>query len=748
MNENILQMLKLLRDKLPSDSLIGESNAKSDLYDYLAEKLVEEKDNLKKVEDLRTLESEELNKIANQFENIRDEFLIERAELESTEQSSRLYQKDASLASIKVEILTKRLNVETDEERKKEIQAQLDEAKEDYEKNSAWAKESDENVNKIREKVQNLEKDLKRLQERYRTEMNLEVSEYAKKYEETLKKRREEVDKTRGKLGYLNITKDLDSLIDDYENGRTTDAEVNYRMRFLQNQLQDSNIRTMLNYIDEEQRNLSEEEVNILSEEASELRNKLSDDNNYILSEEEYQKELNTLNREYNNISKRYVNAYRNVEDTQAKINDILSNTTLEGHLKDIAEKERVKLERLLSKQREKMSNLNQQLIDKENEIDKFKSYHGTINEEEKAKDAEKLSELDNRVRELRYFNVLDPLSIDERINSILKATKAEDENLSDFITPIEEPEEIIEKPTLDVDEDDEIEPEFPIIKEEDMDLGEPPVNDPEKIKGVREPKEGLKLKNIWKKAKVWVLIILAVLGIGSTGLKVKKHLDKVNDEKEIQEIVNSILTNETLEKLQATIQKCKDVDSSLYTQDSYKVMMDKVNFVEILIKNDALTEDKAVKYIDELEDLYSKLVQINKIEKDDTDKSEDIKNPVTSETNNDNKDDKDDKTNYLGDNEQIILMPGDSVQTPFGSVDYYGSQWDNKGNEIGKTQIDIKDGQGIVKDDDLVTQKTLDNAPSSSQMENEIVWDSQIDSNWAENFNFDDLSNGQGLGM
>ena len=191
---------------------------------------------------------------------------------------------------------------------------------------------TEESITKIRDEISRLESSRRRLEKRLETERELEKENYVSRYESKVAQRTKEADMLRGKLGYLNINGILDSLIDDYEDGRTNEEEVNYRMHILKGQLQDDNIRNMMNLLSAEQRSLINDQISSMEEERNTLRSKLYDDSSYIMSEEEYNNNLGELNRSLDKATRKYENANRRLDDTESKLDNLRRSSNLEGH--------------------------------------------------------------------------------------------------------------------------------------------------------------------------------------------------------------------------------------------------------------------------------------------------------------------------------------------------------------------------------------------------------------------------------
>ena len=736
--EEILQMLKLLREKLPSEALIGDENSKSEFYDDLARKAVLANDKLKKTIDLEDITSEEIERISRELEDVNDELEIQRNELTSQGYTKRLYESDSFREYNKAQILQRRYGKETDEKKKLDIKNELDEAKKASKDNRDWALETEESIVKIRDEISRLESSRRRLEKRLETERELEKENYVSRYESKVAQRTKEADMLRGKLGYLNINGILDSLIDDYENDRTNEEEVNYRMHILKGQLQDENIRNMLNLLSAEQRGLINDQISSMEDERNTLRSKLYDDISYIMSEEEYNNNLSELNRSLEKATRKYENANRRLDDTESKLDSLRSSGNLEGHSKDVIEKETKRLERVWDKQNKDVQDRLNELKEIRRKINALDNSYGKVDEVQKNYDINRLKELDNQIRENKYFNVLDPLSIDERIDKIIDATKEvedvydnsskplEKSNLDEEQKPndehkAEEEHKLEEEQKPDVS----VEPVFPKLSNDDLDIGLDPSKDPNLIKDIRDPKPNLlaKLKKIWNRAKAWILGAIALAGVAGAGTMIYKHMEenKTDDLDKVDKVIEDTtkeidLTQKTLEELNDLINKCKAVDPVDYTDESYSKMLTKLNEVETLLNNGLLDNDGAKKQKDELQNAYDGLVKKDEV-KETPNPLPTPTTPVTSNTPN--------TPSPVPSEDVVKLKPGESVENEFGSVDYDGVQRDKDGNVIGNAEVDKdKDGYAVIGDDDMVKQTPTPTPTVTPSNEPSIEWD------------------------
>ena len=745
--EEILQMLKLLREKLPSEALIGDGNSKSEFYDDLVRKAVLANDKLKKTIDLEDITSEEIERISSELEDVNDELEIQRNELTSQGYTKRLYESDSFREYNKAQILQKRYDRETDEKKKLDIKSELDEAKKASKDNRDWALETEESITKIRDEISRLESSRRRLEKRLETERELEKENYVSRYESKVAQRTKEADMLRGKLGYLNINGILDSLIDDYENGRTNEEEVNYRMHILKGQLQDDNIRNMMNLLSAEQRSLINDQISSMEEERNTLRSKLYDDSSYIMSEEEYNNNLGELNRSLDKATRKYENANRRLDDTESKLDSLRRSGNLEGHSKDVIDKEIRRLEKLWDKQNKDVQDRLDELNEIKRKINVLDNSYGKVDEVQKNYDKNRLKELESQIRENKYFNALDPLSIDERIDKIIDATKeVEDvyDNSSKHVDKLNPDEE--QKPDQEQKPDDSIEPVFPKLSNEDLDIGLDPRKDPNLIKGIRDPKPSLlaKLKKIWNRAKAWILGAIALAGVAGAGTMIYKHMEenKVDDldkvdkvDKVIEDTTKEIdLTQKTLEELNDLINKCKAVNPMDYTDESYSKMLTKLNEVETLLNNGLLDNDGAKKQKDELQKAYDGLVKKEEV-KETPKPSPTPTTPVTPTTPSTPSTP---NTPTPAPSEDVVkLKPGESVENEFGSVDYDGVQRDKDGNVIGEVKVDKdKDGYAVIGEDDMI-KETPTPTPSVTPSEEPSIewdWDAVLNSFDAEN--------------
>lgn len=750
--EEILQMLKLLREKLPSESLIRDENSKSEFYEDLVRRAVLANDKLKKTIDLEDITSEEIERISAELEYVNDELEIQRNELTSQGYTKRLYESDSFREYNKAQILQRRYDRETDDKKKLDIKKELDEAKKASKDNKDWAVETEESIIKIRDEISKLESNRRRLEKRLENEREIEKEDYVSRYESKVEQRTREANILRGKLGYLNINGILDSLIDDYENGQTNEEEVNYRMHILKGQLQDENIRNMLNLLSNEQRSLINDQISSMEEERNTLRSKLYDNSSYIMSDEEYNSKQSELNKSFEKASRRYENADRRLGDTDAKLDSLRNNSNLDGHSKDVIDKEIRRLERLWNKQNNDVRDRLYELNEIRERINALAGSYGKVDEVQKNYDENRLKELESKIRENKYFSVLDPFSIDETIDKIIDATK-EVEDVYDNSSkpdekqkPDEEPKpEEKQKPDEEPKPDDDIEPVFPKLSTEDLDIGLDPSKDPDLIKGIRDPKPNLlsKMKKMWNRAKAWILGAIALAGVAGAGTMIYKHMEenKNNDsDKVIEEVTKEIdLTKKTLEELNALISKCKAVNSADYTSESYNNMVSKLNEVETLLNNGLLNNDAALKKKDELQKAYDSLVKKEVVK--ETAKPTATPKATTSVTPSTTNTPSATVTPTPVVSEDVVkLKPGESAENEYGSVDYDGVQRDKEGNVVGEVKVD-KDSNGyaVIGEDDMLNQDVIPSVTPSEDPNIEWDWDAVLN-------NFDAESEGMTL--
>ncbi len=560
--EQLLEALKEVRQQLPT--VLANQEYSKELADKSAEETILAEDQLRKMTSAEGALAEEPKAIVDaksEVENADEELTAATLEYATSEATLRQYEADATENEYKAKIAKKKLSSMATDEDKAKLQEQIDEFEDNAERNKKYAEEEKKALEFYQEKIDTCKKTLDASNTKLEEERTKEDARVEAEYNKRVEAEKKNVDILRTKSGALtlDIAKNLDSLIADYEAGRASEAEVNYTIGWMRNAL---GANAFIETMNEEEASIIIDQMSSYDERINELEARLANEENYIIPEEEYQRRLSELKAQRTREKKNMSSQTRRMNANQARIDEIyailadpdsgLSPEEFTNYTDEIA-----KIRNRNDGIRERKNNREELIFDLNSQIEELESTHGKALPKNMSADKKELKDLKNRRETLTFEQELYKSSLDNKMARILLGTGSKVEDIEDKKDKTAVVAPIIDEKDKDLGEDPSL--LFPpLLTDEDKDLGEDPEiafpvlpkedeeDDDKKIipiVGKHAAKKTLKdkLKELWPKIKKYIAVVLAALAIGAIGHTVVKNIDasKVDDPAPIEDVID-----------------------------------------------------------------------------------------------------------------------------------------------------------------------------------------------------------------